>query len=49
MYLFLRERTRVHVSGGGAKREGNRIASKLCADNREPSAGLEPTNCNIMT
>ena len=43
MYLF--ERDRGSVSGGGAERERERerIPSKLCTAIAEPSAGLEPT------
>ena len=46
VYLFLREST----SGGGAEREGEqRSQGRFRADGREPDAGLEPTNREIMT
>ena len=46
-YLFLRERE----SRGGAERERGKqsIWSRLCADSREPDAGLKLTNCEIMS
>ena len=47
-YLFLfilRER----ASGGGIEREGDRVPGRPCALSTEPDAGLEPTNCEIMT
>ena len=45
--FFERERK----SRGGAERERGRqrIPSRLCANSREPHAGLEPTNCGIVT
>ena len=46
-FLFLRDREQERVwevQGGW----GQRIQSGLCADNREPDAGLEFTNCDIM-
>ena len=52
MFIFLRERERVSVSRGGAEREGDtesKAGSRLQADSREPDAGLEPTNREIMT
>ena len=36
----------------GREREGDtesKVGSRLCADTREPDAGLELTNCEIMT
>ena len=39
----------MHVSRGGAERGRQRIQSGLCADSRDPSAELEPTNREIMT
>ena len=40
------------MNGGGAEREGDtesETGSRLCADSTEPDAGLELTNCEIMT
>ena len=48
-YLFLRERERQSVSGGGAERDTHRIQSRLQAPRTEPEAGLELTNHEIMT
>ena len=49
MFIYLkereRERERESTSRGGAER----IPSRLCADSREPEAGLELTNTEIMT
>ena len=39
-------------SGGGAEREGDtgsEAGSRLTAVSTEPDAGLEPTDCEIMT
>ena len=36
-------------SRGGAEREGERIPSRLCAVSVELDAGIDPTNCEIMT
>ena len=50
--LFLRESERQSMSGGGAEREGDtesEAGSRLWAVSTEPDAGLEPTNCEIMT
>ena len=47
--LYLFERDRRGVSRGGAEREGERIRSKLHAASRDPDAGLELTDCEIMT
>ena len=50
--LFLRERKRQSVSGGGAQREGDTESeggSRLRVVSTEPSAGLELTNRAIMT
>ena len=41
-------RRREHERGRGREREGQRILSRLSADSREPSVGLELTNCEIM-
>ena len=40
------------MSRGGAEREGDteyEAGSRLCAVSTEPDAGLEPTDCEIMT
>ena len=40
------------MSGDGAEREGDtesETCSRLWAVSTEPDAGLEPTNCEIMT
>ena len=37
------------VIGGGSERGRERILSRLCAVNTEPSAGLELMNHEIMT
>ena len=40
------------MSGGGAGREGDtesETGSRLWAVSPEPDAGLEPTDCEIMT
>ena len=50
VYLFLREGR--SVSRGGAEREGDtesEAGSKLRAVGTEPDAGLELTDCEIMT
>ena len=50
VYLFLRQRQ--SVNRGGAEREGDtesETGSRLCTVSTEPDAGLEPTNCEIMT
>ena len=50
--VFIFERERVHMSQGGAEREGDRgfkAGSRLCADSREPEAGLELRNREIVT
>ena len=55
-YLFIY--LRVNKQGRGGERErvgkgwremGQRIQSGLCADSRKLDAGLELTNCEIMT
>ena len=33
----------------GVEREGDRIPSRLRTSSAKPDAGLEPTNCEIMT
>ena len=47
--FWARKRECAHLSEGGAEREGDRIRSKLCAVSAKPDAGLEPTNCAIVT
>ena len=50
VYLFLRQRQ--SVNRGGAEREGDtesETGSRLWAVSTEPDAGLEPTNCEIVT
>ena len=52
MFIFERERERERVSRGGAEREGDtesEAGSRLQAISAEPDAGLELTNCEIMT
>ena len=52
VYLFLRNRERQSVSGGGAEREGDtesEAGSRLPAVSTEPNEGLELMNCEIMT
>ena len=50
MFIFEKERQR--TSRGGAEREGDtesEAGSRVRAVNTEPNAGLEPTDCEIMT
>ena len=52
LHLFIFDRERQSTSGGGAEREGDReskAGSRLRAVSTEPDAGLEPTNCEIVT
>ena len=52
MFLFIFERERQSVSGGGAEREGDiesKAGCRLRAVSTEPNAGLEPTNREIVT
>ena len=44
-----RERERENEMGRSRERERDRIPSRLCTVSAEPHAGLEPTNCEIMT
>ena len=44
-----REGGREGGGGGGAERGRQRIWNELCADSREPNAGLKLTNREIMT
>ena len=46
MFIFEREQ---HKQRRVRERGGQRIWSELHADSREPSAGLELTNCEILT
>ena len=53
-YLFLRNRVRQKVNGEGAEREKQTQNLKQAPGSEqevstEPDAGLEPTNCEIMT
>ena len=48
----MRERDRQSTSGGGAEREGDtesKAGSRLPAVGTEPDAGLELTDCEIVT
>ena len=45
VHFFLRE----SVNRGGIERVGQRILSGLHTDSSKPDAGLELTNCEIMT
>ena len=49
MFIYIRERKNkcegVHIGDEQRKR----IQSGLCTDSREPDAGLELMNCEIMT
>ena len=50
--LFIFERERQSMNGGGSEREGDReseAGSRLGAVSTEPEAGLEPTSREIMT
>ena len=52
IYLFLRDRVRQSVSGGGEEREGDtesEAGSRLWAVSTESNVGPEPTNYEIMT
>ena len=52
MFIFERERDRQSVSGGGVEREGDtesEAGSRLRAVSTQLDAGLELTNCKIMT
>ena len=46
---MLRERDSMRGAGAEAERERERDPSKLHAVSQESNAGLEPTNCEIMT
>ena len=52
VYLFLGQRERQSMNGGGAEREGDtesQAGSRLRAISPEPDAGLELTDCEIVT
>ena len=52
VYLFLGQRERQSMNGGGSEREGDtesEIGSSLWAVSTEPDAGLELTGRKIMT
>ena len=52
MFIFDSERDRQSVSMGGAEREGDtesEAGSRLQAVSTEPDAGLQLTDCEIMT
>ena len=52
VYLFLCVRERYRARVGEEQREGDtesEAASRLRAVSTEPNAGLEPTDCEIMT
>ena len=50
IYLFiLTERERQCKQGRGRERGRERIPSRFCTDSTEPHAGLNRTNCEIMT
>ena len=52
MYSFLKDREKQSTGRGGAEREGDtesEAGSRLRAVGTEPDAGLEPTDCKIMT
>ena len=51
-FLMFSFERRQDVSGGGAGREGgteSEAGSRLRAVSTEPDAGLEPTDCEIVT
>ena len=50
IYLFLRERDSMHMSKGGAEKEGDRGSpSRLHTVSTQLDVGLELTNHEIMT
>ena len=52
MFTFERQRESVYMSRGWAEREGDRgskIQSRLYVESGKANAGLELTNCEIMT
>ena len=48
-YLFERERVCVHLSRGGAEREGERESQQVLRYQPEPSAGVGPVNSEIKS
>ena len=48
-FIYFWEGEREKEEGTGREREGQRIWSSLCADSREPDAGLELMNPEVMT
>ena len=52
MFIYFWDRERQNMSGEGAEREGDtdsKAGSRLWAVSTEPDAGLELTDCEIMT
>ena len=52
MFISFWDRERLSMSGGGAERKGDtesEAGSRLRAVSTEPDAGLELTNCEIVT
>ena len=52
VYLFIWDRERQSMNGGGAEREGDtesEAGSRLQNVSTEPDTGLELMNCEIMT
>ena len=49
MSYVLRERASKHEWGRGRENGGQGTQSGLCTDSREPDAGPELTNCEIVT
>ena len=52
VFIYFCDRERQSMSRGGAEREGDtesKAGSRLWAVSTEPDAGLEPTDCEIMT
>ena len=50
--MFIFERDRQSMRGGGAEREGDtesKAGSRFWAISTEPDMGLKPTSCEIMT
>ena len=52
MFIYFGDRERQSMNGGGAEREGDtesEAGSRLRAVSTEPDAGLDLTDCEIMT
>ena len=47
--LFIFEGDRACQQGRGREKGGQTVRSRLCADSREPDAGLKPTNLEVTT